>query len=474
MTAGRMFLAHAPTPSEGWRTGTIAAAADKAKAAGYTAFRVDLPWAAAQPEGPGPLNFSTLDLPVQILRAKGLVPVVGVDHAATPAWVDAEEYGVRDANGRPVHAAGSGRPLLTPNAKQVRDWVGDLFRGCAAHWTGAVPIYVDLSPHLAEAREHRPGGPALDHSARGAAAYRMWLRAKHVDIRTLNAAWDTHYGGWDDVPPGEGARKSSQADFHLFRTSTLASWTEFLRKAVDAGHPGAAYAFRSPGWRKPTDLGGLAFDVGRTMRGADLWFGDDPTDPWALAMIRTAAECWQKRWGADVSEPGWGAAWPGPEAAVEVPRWGKAVYDQGGLLSVRQPVVGAPGRALEAEVRKVLPLPPPPPRNNRRAVYVSAAEAQFWDGTDHDEARGVWWAATEGGKKVTMDVISDGVFANSPGTLSRYTAGIEVVYARTIAKEARAALVQAGKNGIRLIIHRPEVAGTQDEHGKPQAPLAGA
>lgn len=473
MNAGRHFLAHAPTPPEGWRTGTLAAAADRAKAAGYTALRLDATWAALQPSGPGPLDFSSMDLPVQLVRAKGLVPIVGINHAVPPDWVDADEYGLRDPNGRPVTAVDGDAPRLTLNAKQVRDWVGDLFRLCASHWKGGVTAYVDLSPHLAEARAHRPGGPALDHSPRCAAAYRMWLRAKHVDVRTLNTAWDTAYQGWDDIPPGEGARKSSQADFHLFRYSTLASWAEFLRKAVDAGDPGAAYAFRGAGWRKPSELGGLAFDLGRAMRGADWYLGDETTDPWALAMVRSAAELWQKRWGADAAEPGWGAAWPGEEAAKEVPKWGKAVYDQGGMLMVRQPVVAAPGKAMEAEVRKVLPLPQPPPRNNRRAVYVSAAEAQFWDGTDHDEARGVWWAATEGGKKTTMDVVSDGVFAGSPGTLSRYSAGIEIVYAKVIARDARAALIQAGKNGIRLVIHRPELAGTLDEHGKPQAPLAG-
>jgi len=74
-----------------------------------------------------------------------------------------------------------------------------------------------------------------------------------VDIRTLNTAWDSAYGGWDEIPPGEGSRKSSQADFHLFRASTLGSWAEFLRKAVDAGHPGAAYIWRSPPSRKPSD-----------------------------------------------------------------------------------------------------------------------------------------------------------------------------------------------------------------------------
>ncbi len=471
--ADRLFIAHAPTPADGWRTGTLAAAADRAKAAGYTALRLDFTWAAAQPGGPGPLTFSSLDLPVQLVRAKGLAVVVGVDHSVVPDWVDFGEYALKDPNGHPVCLPDGDQPLLTLNAKQVRDWVGDLFKGCAAHWKSAVTAYVDLSPHLAEARAHRADGAMLDHSARCAAAYRMWLRAKHADFRTLNAAWDTTYGAWDEVPPGEGARKSSQADFHLFRYSTIASWVDFLRKAVDAGHHGAAYAFRSPGWRKPSDLGGIGFDLGRFMRGTDIYLGDDITDPWALAMTRTAAELWQKRFGADATEPGWGAAWPGPESLKEVPKWGKTLYDQGGILSVRQPVVGAPGKAMEAEVRKVVPLPAPQPKNNRRAVYVSAAEAQFWDGTDHDEARGVWWAVTEGGKKTNLDVVSDGMFINSPGTLSRYSAGIEIVYAKTMAKDARAALAQAGKNGVRLVIHRPEIAGTLDEHGKPQTPLAG-
>jgi glycine cleavage system pyridoxal-binding protein P len=82
-------------------------------------------------------------------------------------------------------------------------------------------------------------------------------------------------------------------------------------------------------------------------------------------------------------------------------------------------------------------------------------------------------AATDSGKKSNLDVISDGIFAGAPDVLRRYTSGINIPFGRVIAKDARNALIQAQKNGIRLVIQFPDKAGLEDEHGKPQVPLAG-
>ncbi len=452
----------------GFRSGV-----DRAAGLGYTGVKVVLPWAKAQPKGAGPVDFSSVDPLVAAVRAKGLVPALVIDHAAPPPWVDVNEYGMRDLKQAPILSATGGHPLLMNNALQVADWVGSVFRECAAHFKDAVAFYQDFGQHQKEAATRRPPSLALDHSPRCAQAYRTWLKGKYLDIRTLNTAWETSFKAWDEIPAGEGARKPLQADFHLFRYSTLASWAAHLRKMTHEGHAAAVYAFRTGTTKLESNLVQLGFDLGRYARAADLLVAEETADPFILTMVRTAAELAGATWGLDALPTGAAAGGGGEGADQEAVAWGKRVYDLGGFLAIRQPLDHDAGRALEQEVVKLLGMPPPGPRNNRHAVYVSAAEAQFWDGTDLEAARNLWKDQTDDGKKTALDVVSDGMFTGAPDVLRRYTAGIEVPFAKTIAKDARSALAQAAKSGIRITYRNPAVAGTLDEHGRPQPPLAG-
>jgi len=192
-----------------------------------------------------------------------------------------------------------------------------------------------------------------------------------------------------------------------------------------------------------------------------------------MTMIRSASEMAGGGWAMEALPTGAPSGGGGEGADKEAAAWGKRVYDQGGFLSVRQPLEHDAGKAMEGEIVKLLPMPAVPPQNNRHAVYVSAAEAQFWDGTDLEAARTLYADQTDGGKKSGLDVISDGMFTGSPDLLRRYSAGIAVPFAKVIGKDARSALTQAAKAGIRITYRNPAVAGTLDEHGKPQPPLAG-
>jgi len=65
------------------------------------------------------------------------------------------------------------------------------------------------------------------------------------------------------------------------------------------------------------------------------------------------------------------------------------------------------------------------------------------------------------------------MFVSAPDTLKRYTAGVEVPFAKVMAKETRGALIQAMGLGVRLTVEKAALAATLDEHGKPQSPLVG-
>lgn len=446
---------------------------DRAAGLGYTGVKVTLTWAKAQPKGAGPVDFASVDQLVAAVRVKGLVPALVIDHAAPPPWVDVNEYGMQDLKGHPILSATGGHPLLMNNALQVADWVGAVFKAAAAHFKETVAFYQDFGQHQKESATRRPASLALDHSPRCAQAYRTWLKNKYLDVRTLNAAWETDFKAWDEIPAGEGTRRPVQADFHLFRYSTLASWATHIRKATHEGHPAAVYAFRTGTTKMESNLVQLGFDLGRYARSCDLLLAEESTDPFTMAMIRTAAELSGGTWGMEAVPTGAAAGGGGEEAEMEAVAWAKRIYDQSGFLSIKQPLDHAPGKALEQEVVKLLPMSQPPPRNNRHALYVSAAEAQFWDGTDLEAARTLFADQTDGGKKTALDVISDGMFTGAPDVLRRYTAGIEVPFAKVVSRDARSALTQAAKSGMRITYRNPSVAGTQDEHGQPQPPLAG-
>jgi len=447
---------------------------DEAAGKGYTGVRFDLRWDRAQAKAPpGAVDVSSVEWAVRLARAKHLDVALGLDHSVAPGWIDTKEFGMRGPKGTAVISTRSGRPLLSLNAKQVCDWVAAFVTAVAAHYKDAVSFYEDLSQHLREDLEHRPGGGVLDHSPRCLEAYRAWLRVKYVDIRALNEAWESDYADWNKVEAGEGVRKSSQADFHLFRYSTLASWVAALSKAVKAGHPEADYAYRTPVEKMGSNLYRLAFDIGRYAKYADIVMCEEAVDPFVIAMIRTACEVSGARWGVEATPTGAAKAGPEEGADKDLVKWGLGIYRLGGFLSVQQPLVEDAGKTLEEEIVKVLEMPQPQPLNNRHAIYVSAAEIQFWDGTDCEQARNMWIAATDSGKKTGVDVISDGIFAGAPDVLRRYTAGITIPFGRVIAKEARTALIQAQKSGIRLVFQFPDKAGIEDEHGQRQDPLAG-
>jgi len=217
----------------------------------------------------------------------------------------------------------------------------------------------------------------------------------------------------------------------------------------------------------------LAFDIGRYAKNADIVMAEEAVDPFVIAMVRTACEINGIRWGVEATPTGAAKAGTEEGADKDLVKWGLGIYRLGGFLSVQQSLVEDAGKTLEQEIVKVLEMPQPQPFNNRHAIYVSAAEIQFWDGTDYEQCRNMWMAATESGKKTAVDVISDGVFVGTPDVLRRYSAGITIPFGRVIAKEARNGLLQAQKAGIRLVFQFPDKAGIEDEHGQAQTPLAG-
>ncbi len=445
---------------------------DSLKPRGYDFVEIAFPWHEAQPVSAQAADFSRLDPLVTAAGGRGWRVLLRLEYSRLPGWMDAEEFGMRNAHGDLIAGPGRARPLPAVNAKRIRDLAAGLFKACAAHFGEKVWGFLDPGVYIPP-EEGCPTHPQLDHSLWAAEAFRIWLKDRYVDLRTLNEAWDSSFAAWDEIPAGEGVRRSTLADFHLFRTQTFASWAEYMQAAVKAGRRDAVYSWRSGRAKMEDNLEQLSFDVGRYVRACDLIVAREVTDPWQINMVRTAAELQKKDWLVSLSPAAYFGREEEEAGISQAEALAREVFSLGGGIGVRLPDASPFCRALEGEARRMKNSPEPAPRNNRQAVYVSAAEAQFWDGTDLEAAKIRWMEMTESGKKPKVDVISDGMFADSPQILKRYGGGIHIPFSRSIARATRKALVAASGMGVRLIVHDPHLAASLDEHGKAQTPLGG-
>jgi hypothetical protein len=483
----RPFTALWDTTAAGWSPEEFQKNIARAGDFGYTAIAVPLRWKQAQPTGPDGYDFAPVDRTIARIKARKLAAGLVIDYSVPPAWVDANLYCARDATGKIIADPRTSEPMIAVNAKQVRDWVVALFRACVTRYGAAVAEYQGAGNPYLESTWRHPASRSLDHSKWALEGFRSFIHTKYIDIRALNEAWEAQYKDWTEIPVGEGGKKTTQSEFHAFRYYTYCSWVDHLRKAVKEVRPEAKFVFRLGGTKISGDLYQLSFDLGRYSRRSDVIIGCQLREPWQVNMVRTAAELDGRPWGIQVELGKTELARDKKELNEELAKLGKRVYDLGGFLEMKNWVY-CPGSAALAgpenwdnvaawpflgEYKKYIPLPVNPPKNNRRAIYISAAEAQFWDGTDLEAARDRWNVETDTGKKPEVDLVSDGMFVDRPEVLKRYHAGIEIPFAKVIARDARNALSQAARMGVRFIYHNPKQTGISDEHGTTQPPLAG-
>ncbi|WP_128436070.1 beta-galactosidase [Streptomyces cyaneus] len=172
-------------------------------------------WALLEPEQ-GRYDFSWLDAHIERLHANGVAVDLATPTASPPPWFT----------------------LAHPDALAVRPDGTRLVHGSRDTYCLAAPAYRSAARRIASALAERYGDhPALalwhvhneyatlcwcDHAA---AAFRVWLRARHGSLDALNEAWGTafwsqRYTSWEQVLPPRATqwhKNPGQAlDFHRF------------------------------------------------------------------------------------------------------------------------------------------------------------------------------------------------------------------------------------------------------------------
>jgi beta-galactosidase len=173
------------------------------KAAGVNFVSIGIfSWSLLQ-SGPGCFHFEWLDRLMDLLAANGIHADLATGTASPPPWLT----------------------RLHPDMLPVTVHGTRLWPGSRQHYNPSSHAYREASAELVRAMALRYGGPPAlaawhinneygchvreDFSDESAAAFRVWLRARHGSLDALNEQWGTafwsqHYYDWDEIlPPRE-------------------------------------------------------------------------------------------------------------------------------------------------------------------------------------------------------------------------------------------------------------------------------
>ncbi|WP_369227037.1 beta-galactosidase [Streptomyces sp. R39] len=153
-------------------------------------------WALLEPEE-GRYDFAWLDAHIDRLHAGGVVVDLATPTASPPPWftlAHPDALAVRPDGTRLTHGSRDTYCLTAP-----------AYRGAARRMAAALAERYGDHPALALWHVHNEYGTLCwcDHTA---AAFRLWLRARHGSLDTLNQAWGTafwsqRYTSWEQVLP---------------------------------------------------------------------------------------------------------------------------------------------------------------------------------------------------------------------------------------------------------------------------------
>ncbi len=197
-------------------------------------------WVLLEP-AEGQYTFDWLDRVLDLLHSAGIRVDLGTPTAAPPAWF-ARRYPAARLVDHAGHILGQGgRQSFCPNSPEYA-------RAAAAIADQLGRRYAD-HPALALWHVHNEfaGVNAHCYCDTCAARFRDWLRTRHTDLDTLNAAWGTTfwgqcYGDWSEIDPPRLAptaiNPAQQLDYLRFCSDTHLANFRRERDALRAVSPG--------------------------------------------------------------------------------------------------------------------------------------------------------------------------------------------------------------------------------------------
>ncbi|MDN0198857.1 beta-galactosidase [Streptomyces sp. S.PNR 29] len=188
-------------------------------------------WALLEPEE-GRYDFSWLDAHIERLHAGGVAVDLATPTASPPPW-----FTLAHPDALPVAPDGT---RLIHGSRDTYCLTAPAYRSAARRIASALAERYGDHPALALWHVHNEYGTLCwcDHTA---AAFRVWLRARHGSLEALNAAWGTafwsqRYTSWEQVLPPRATqwhKNPGQAlDFHRFWSDEIIAAYREQRDAI--------------------------------------------------------------------------------------------------------------------------------------------------------------------------------------------------------------------------------------------------
>ncbi|MFJ6385664.1 beta-galactosidase [Kitasatospora sp. NPDC092039] len=190
-------------------------------------------WALLEPEE-GRYDFDWLDAHLDRLHANGVAVDLATPTASPPPW-----FTLAHPDALPVHPDGT---RLTHGSRDAYCLTAPAYRRAARRIAAALAERYGDHPALALWHVHNEYA-TLCHCDHAAAAFRVWLRARHGSLDALNDAWGTtfwsqRYTSWEQVLPPRATQwhhnPGQRLDYSRFWSDeTLAAYRE-QRDAIRA------------------------------------------------------------------------------------------------------------------------------------------------------------------------------------------------------------------------------------------------
>ena len=239
---GAVYFRKTNPPEDDWERDYNTASED-----GMNIFRHWFLWSAIEIE-PGVYDWEEYDRQLDLAAANGMKTVIAEFSMAAPEWAFRKyaDYLYETDDGRKVesHISGScgvgGFPGLCLDNDEAKAAAEKFLRELAGRYKehpglGAYDVWneCNYSPHTC-------------YCDGTAAKFRVWLRTKYGDLRTLGRAWGRYsFAEWEDITPprhlGQHPHVADWLEFRIDNAYELMQWRIDTIRSVDKVHPVIAH-----------------------------------------------------------------------------------------------------------------------------------------------------------------------------------------------------------------------------------------
>lgn len=267
---------------------------DQAKAVGFTAVRVHLPWYTVEASPGVYANLELFDARLDyVVRELGMKAIVSIDLTRRgPDGVVPVEALQQDGAGTLAHGVND-RYMISfasePAVQAAVDFVRLVVERYHRRYGAEAILAYSVTYSLYCESEYWVGGRLLDYSPAARQGFRSWLGNRGGTVTAVNAAWGTRYASLNEVEPPASFYGEAGLSWYQFRHAVLERLNDRMAQAVHGVAAGlkVGQQYGSVWDSQAAARGTLAFPA--LCEQADLVCVDDAPDypfAWSMDLLR--------------------------------------------------------------------------------------------------------------------------------------------------------------------------------------------